>query len=162
MNAVDMFGKEYVVPSFMGEIGNLLAVHPGRLDQRISVAKNLHVNTKWLDSLKFSHDVTEEFLNRPDWLLVRVEKLDSSHQRLHFQPIMPKVKDAPVPDPVAFSQLVQDIGLSDDKLKIIVERLLLMVFLPKTLKKLLAEERLEFIMDQSWMYLKAGNTAYRV
>jgi len=163
MTARSADGTEYTVPSVMGKIGDMLATCPGRIDQRITVTKNLSKSPLWLDSLRFDKDYVTEILDRPKWKIVRVEKLGKDRKILHFQPIMNKL--APIPEKIdgeKFAALVKEIGLTDEKLRTMLREMFLMLFRPKTLLRLEASDDLEFIMDDHWIYLRDGKTAYRV
>ena len=65
-------------------------------------------------------------------------------------------------DDAYFKELLETIDLSEENLKKIIKSLLMNVFTADLLQQLLDHESIEFIFDDVWMYLKAGNTAYRV
>jgi hypothetical protein len=152
-------GTEYEVPSIIGTIGNVSAVHDSSFDQLVTVASSIRKGTKWHDVSWWRKD-WEVFMDRPEWKVVRVERFKDGRKRMHFQPILKPGKQSPDPQKVA--SLIEELKLTDENLKGMLRSMLSNVFVEKTLRKLLECDDMEFLMDQEWIYLRAGKTAYRV
>ena len=156
-------GTKYDVPSIIGSVGGVQAMfHSGDMEQKLTVAKSLRKGSIWLDALLWNKEAPYVFMERPEWKISEVEKLGQGHKRVHFQPLMKTRPDEEPVEPQSFANLVKEIGLTDEKLKKILESMLVNVFIPKTLKKLEKSEYLEFVMDEEWIYLRCGDIAYRV
>jgi hypothetical protein len=154
--------QKYSVPCIVNEIGNItMNINEGKMEQQLTVSKNLRRGTVWQDVTSWMSNLDSEFLNRPDWKLVNVQKLSTGLKRVHFRPVIVPKKEEPF-DAEAFAELVKELELTDDNLRKILHSMFVNVFVEKTLKKFIDSKDLEFISDEHWFYLRAGDTAYRV
>jgi len=138
--------------------------------QPISVTSSFRKGQIWKNSSDEDEDKwvrTEngKSLTTRRHILTKVDKKDENILILEFnqdsKPII-TLKNIQIEEDKAFKELVCELNLSKSKLLNLIKTMLVNTFLPETLEIMLHEEKIDFVMDNLWIYLKAEGKAYRV
>ena len=159
----DMSGNVYRLTSLdVAEANDVRCCNP---IQPLTVAKTLRRGQVWKDPSRFKHYKEMMFHDDISWKLVNITDMDDDIKRLNFikKDDKNRYKNCDVPEHTqAYKDLILKLDMNKGVLKKVIQELLLNVFTPEMLIRLLDTERIEFIVDSDWMYLKCGDIAYRV
>jgi hypothetical protein len=172
--AKDMLGNKFLIDGVLGSFGgvSVFAQEHKRLLQPITVipGKNgkpgsLRTGTVWRDPVTWKGllgDMELQEHGLRTWKLIRIADTEllngNKGKRLSFK----LQEQQKMPGVNAYKELLEKLDMSEPTLSIMIKELLAKVFPADALQKLLLEDRLEFILDEFFMYLKAGDSAYRV
>jgi hypothetical protein len=156
--AEDFEGNKYEIVGVWHAAG-YDCIH-GKPEQDIIVTNGFRKGTLWLPptelllpNVMYSFDFT--------FRLINISCPEKKKIRLIFKS---ESFPAPKDDELAkekIKALLQELNLRDDSMRKLVKDMLSVLFTHKQLHKLLKSDRLEFIKDRIWIYIKAGGIAYR-
>ena len=160
IKATDMNSVEYEIKGIM-EFGNdtkYLIEHGPK--QKLTVANSIRKGQKWCCS-----ESIDNGLDYFDFELTSVENMGKGFKKLSFvrdKNFYNKFSDDLKPKSDAYKELLLNLNLHKDQLAEMINGMLLNVFTAKMLKDILKQDKAEFIVDETMIYLKSGNKAYRV
>ena len=163
--AQSMFGDEYEIEDVVLKVNNaiVLADVLKIIQQPITVTENIRKGQLWRDPIEWrgglASNVEFDIHGFRQWRITSI-KDEEDHKIIKFKMIEPEKLEEK--KSAKYKELLQSIDLSEEHLKQMIKEMLINVFTKATLEKLLTEERIEFILDKYWIYIKAGKTAYRV
>ena len=171
--AENMLGEKFKVPGPLFFLQEEIALMEGgdlpRTSlQPITVAKSIKRNQIWADPIAWRGPMASEIdanVHGPrSWKIKSIKETDDGMILkfvLHEEWVLDENGEH-TPPGEAYKTVLQELDLSEDKLKGLIREMLINLFPIKVMRELLELDNIEFIMDDYWMYLKAGNTAYRV
>ena len=103
-------------------------------------------------------------------MIEKLEYVESIHEQREFKKLSfirdkkfyNKFSNDLKPKSDSYKELLLNLNLHKDQLAEMINGMLLNVFTAKMLKDILKQDKAEFIVDETMIYLKSGNKAYRV
>lgn len=141
-----------------------LEVEP-KVRKRISVAKSFRRGQIWNDfDYKEVLEINDLVETIKRWKLTDIENISNKIKKITFKKVKEKEKKKVEEkgENKEHKKLLLNLNLYKENLALITRDMLLNVFLLKDLNKLLEEDKIEFIKDDMFIYLKVGNTACRI
>ena len=152
-----MLGKEFTVGGIFVD-GGLSVIPKDSNQQPLVVTKSFRKGQKWKSPNCLENNLQ---VIRPAWELVSIEGDDKKKSLMFNKRIQPEQKKE-YENPQEFKRIMTELDISQEAIIDMIRDMFLNVFKVSILKKLLAADKIEFIIDEQWMYLKHENKAYRV
>lgn len=143
--------------------------------QELTTTSNFNKRTIWeiMPGSELSHAISKATVSQiHDYFGYKISEvidIDKSTKKILFIPADPPksvgdIKQRDEESKKIFKELILALDIHKDKLEKLARKILFNVFTPQILKKILKEDKIEFIMGNSsnaFLYLKCGKTAYR-
>jgi len=156
--AEDFEGNKYHIKGILHSADGVLKV--SNISQPISVTDKIKKGQRWYLLSKHNLDFVGIV---PRCKLSKIEEVDKNTKVLYFKKYeTKKVVKIEESKKNAFKKLLNASNLNKNNFEMLIRKMFSKVFILKDTKKILESDRVEFISDGSWIYLKCGDIAYRV
>lgn len=157
-----MTGEAFVLQDCV-EIRNPGIIALGSEEQLISPTRSIRKGQVWFGPQKaVGGEMLADNISLFQFKIAKIVKTGEGIQELWVEHYLEDTAKKVSDENAAYKQLILDLDLHQEKLRGIIKQMLVNCFKEGTLKELLAADRIEFIIDDLWLYLRCGEKAFRV
>lgn len=152
-------GEKYHINGIF-DMDNGTKIKTSNVAQRLVVTDKLRKGQRWSFVSEHSMGALGKDLR---FKLLNVKDIDKNTKQLKFKAYRAKSQVEEIKYKIdAFKTLLETVNLNEKNFERLIKNMFAKVFVVKDAKKILESDDLEFISDGQWIYLRCGDTAYRI